>query len=155
MQPPVVERNRPPSVNVQGPVAPPPPPQQHETAAPPPNDEARTPTLVQTTPAGGRPVLGVAAAGEEVYVVRHATPEVEVYEAASLTLRRRIQMPGLGSWPYGLAVGTGCLYVSDFVNNAVHRAETVGMSTVTARYAILFPSDFKIYILCSLMLRTW
>lgn len=129
VQPPVVERNRPPSVNVQSPADPPAP--QHEAA--PPCPEAQLPTLVHITPAGGRPVLGVAAAGDEVYVVRHATPEVEVYEAAGLTLRRRIQMPGLGSWPFGLAVGTGCLYVSDFVNNAIHRVETVGMSTVTAR----------------------
>lgn len=132
VQPPVVERNRPPSVNVQSPADPPAP--QHEAA--PPCPEAQLPTLVHITPAGGRPVLGVAAAGDEVYVVRHATPEVEVYEAAGLTLRRRIQMPGLGSWPFGLAVGTGCLYVSDFVNNAIHRVETVGMSTVTARWPV-------------------
>ena len=98
-----------------------------------PLESENTPTVVHCTPAGGRPVLGVAAAGDEVYVTRQGTPEIEVYEATGLTLRRRIQMPGLGSWPYGLAVGTGCLYVSDFVNNAVHRAETVGMSTVTAR----------------------
>jgi len=101
-----------------------------------PVEPEHTPTIVQCTQAGGRPVLGVTAAGDEVYVTRQGTPEIEVYEAAGLTLRRRIQMPGLGSWPYGLAVGTGCLYVSDFVNNAVHRAETVGMSTVTARWQV-------------------
>lgn len=37
-------------------------------------------TLFAVSPAGGRPVLGVAAAGDDVYVVRHATPEIEVHQ---------------------------------------------------------------------------
>lgn len=143
--PEVTERNRPPSVDVPAattaPTAQPAPPTE-ETPAPAPA-VVRTPKLVRCTPAGGNPILGVAAAGDEVYVTRRSTPEIEVYEAEGLTLRRRIQMHGLGSWPYGLAVGTGCLYVSDFVNNAVHRVETVGMSTITARYVRMHPSyDF-------------
>lgn len=64
--------------------------------------------------------------------------EIEVYEVGDvgenlMSLKRRIQVPGLGSWPSGLAFNSGYLYVSDFINNTVHRIESFGMSTVTAR----------------------
>ena len=98
------------------------------------NTVATTATLVLSTPPVGRPVLGVAASSEEVFVTRHATPDIEVYETTALTLKRRIPVPGLGSWPYGLAVRAGYLFVSDFVNNAVHRLEIVGLSTLSTRY---------------------
>lgn len=79
-----------------------------------------------------QPVLGITSLdGSHLFVIRHKLPEIEVYETSSLNLERQISVPGLGSWPYGLAACriNQCLYVSDFVNNVIHRVDVSGSQT--------------------------
>ena len=75
-------------------------------------------------PNGRRSVWGVAVLDDEVFLVRHATPEVEVYDADALTLRRLLAVPGLvRPWDMTSCRRHRCLYVADLDTNSVHRVE--------------------------------
>jgi len=91
-----------------------------------------TPTVTHVIP-GGAPVYGVTSLGDDVFVVRNdKSQEVEVYDAVTFTLQRRLSVPGLGC-SYGLAAcaSNKCLYASDFSNNSIHRVELSGSNAVT------------------------
>jgi len=77
-------------------------------------------------------VLAVTSLGDDVFVARWNSQQVEVYDAKTLTLQRRLTVPGLGQWPSGLAAcpNNNCLYASDFHNNCVHRVELSGSNAV-------------------------
>ena len=63
--------------------------------------------------------------GNRLYVSRHDTEYVDVYDADSLSAADRIFVPGVGPWPMGLAVddvsATCLLYVSSYDNGFVVR----------------------------------
>jgi len=81
---------------------------------------------------GGGGVLAVTSLGDDVFVARYNSEQVEVYDAVTLTLQRRLTVPGLGQWPYGLAACpvNNCLYAADFHNISVHRVELSGSNAV-------------------------
>jgi len=83
-------------------------------------------------PSSGTNVYAVASLGDEVFVARFSSQKVEVYDAGTLSLQRSITVPGLGTRPSGLiaCVGNSCLYVSDWDNNCIHRAELAGSNAV-------------------------
>ena len=55
-------------------------------------------------------VGGVTSLGDDVFAVLHENPEkIEVYDANTFTLQRRITVPGLDDRSYGLAA---CPYLS-------------------------------------------
>jgi len=94
-------------------------------------------TVTSSEPAviPGRPaaVIGVTSLGDDVFVVcRDQSEEVEVYEAVTFTLRRRLSVPGLGL-SFGLAAcaSNKCLYATDWHNARVHRVELTGSNAVT------------------------
>jgi len=90
------------------------------------------PTVTHVIP-GGAPVSGVTSLGDDVFVVRNDNSEqVEVYDAVTFTLQRRLSVPGLGR-SFGLAAcaGNKCLYASDFDNDSVHRVELSGSNALT------------------------
>lgn len=70
--------------------------------------------------------------GDDVFVLRYNSQQVEVYDSRSLALRRRLLVPELGSQSYGLAVCPvrRCLYVSDWDKNSVHRVALAGNNVV-------------------------
>jgi len=75
----------------------------------------------------------VTSLGDEVFVVRHdRSQQVEVYDAVTFTLQRRLSVPGLGP-SLGLAAcaSNKCLYASDWYNDCVHRVELTGSNAVT------------------------
>jgi len=72
-------------------------------------------------------VSAVTSLGDDVFVVRHNSQHVEVYDAETLTLQHRIAVHGLGQ-SNGLVAcpNNNCLYASDFTNNNIHRVELSG-----------------------------
>jgi DNA-binding beta-propeller fold protein YncE len=120
--------------------------------------------LTHRSTSPGQPVLGVTILNDDLYVVRHKTPDVEVYDAQTLTIKRQITVPGLGSWPYGLAACSvnHFIYVSDFVNNVVHRIDAGLLATTgnNARWPVsggpaglALDSDRNIIVACSTVLK--
>jgi len=82
---------------------------------------------------GGERVSGVTSLGDDVFVVRiDKSQQVEVYDAVTFTLQRRLSVRGLGR-SYGLAAcaDNKCLYASDYHNDSVHRVELSGSNAVT------------------------
>jgi len=77
-------------------------------------------------------VAAVTSLGDEVFVMRYGSPQVEVYEATTCTFQRRIRMPGFGG-PCGLAACAyyQCFYASEWANNRIHRAELTDSNAVT------------------------
>jgi len=90
-------------------------------------------TAVKFIPSQGRGgVSAVTSLGNEVFVLRWGSQEVEVYDASTFTLQRNITVPGLGRWSRSLAACAHykCLYVSDDNHDSIHRAELSGSSAV-------------------------
>ena len=73
-----------------------------------------------------RAVLGVAAVSGHVYVVRAESPEMEVYSAVTLSLKRRVAVAGLRS-PTDLVAcqRSGCLFVCDWSECRIHRVSVL------------------------------
>ena len=88
--------------------------------------KSSTPTSTNVIPSRGKyNVLAVASLGDDVFVVRYNSQQVEVYDAVTLTLQRHVAVHGLGRSSWGLAAcpNNNCLYVSDENNNSIHRVE--------------------------------
>ena len=95
--------------------------------------KSSAPTLTHVIPSQGRlGVTAVTSLGDDVFVVRWWSQQVEVYDAKTFTLQRHITVPGLGECSWGLAACAHykCLYVSGGDNVSVHRAELSGSSAV-------------------------
>jgi len=90
------------------------------------------PTVTRVIPED-TPVTGVTSLGDDVFVVRFQSPQVDVYDAVTFTLQRRLLVTGLGLHSYGLAAcaTNKCLYASDYDNDRVHRVELLGSNAVT------------------------
>ena len=95
--------------------------------------QCRVPTLTHVIRSqGGCSVNALTSLGDEVFVVRSGSRHVEVYEAVTFTLRRHITVHGLGSFIPGMAACAkhACLYLSDSINDSVHRAALAGSNAV-------------------------
>jgi len=93
---------------------------------------ADAPAVTHVIP-GDKRVGGVTSLGDDVFVVRcDRSEQVEVYDAVTFTLQRRLSVPGLRT-SYGLAAcaSNKCLYASDRSNDHVHRVELTGSNAVT------------------------
>ena len=88
-----------------------------------------TPRVTPVIP-GHAPVSGVTSLGDDVFVVRHG--KVDIYDAETFTLQRRLPVRGL-SESYGLAAcaSNKCLYASDYFRDRVHRVDLIGSNAVT------------------------
>ena len=58
-------------------------------------------------------------------VARTAKKEVEVYDAVTLTLERRLRVPGISHSSSGIAAcsRSNCLYLSDWYDPSIHRVD--------------------------------
>ena len=84
------------------------------------------PKLTHAIPSQGRgSVTAVASVGDDVFVLRNKSQEVEVYHAEKFALKCYIKVAGLGFNAYGLAVcpNNSCLYASGLFSDSVHRVE--------------------------------
>jgi len=104
------------------------------------------PTVTHVIP-GEAGVTGVTSLSDDVFVVRDNSEEVEVYDAVTFTLQRRLSVPGLG-WSFGLAAcaSNKCLYAADYTNDSVHRVElSVSASNAVTNWSVgLGPSGLTV-----------
>ena len=86
--------------------------------------------LTNTLPADLLPVLGVTVLFHQVFVVRHVTREVEVYDSNTLNLTSRLLVDRLVN-PVDLASCSKfrCLYIADGHGEEIHRVELDGATT--------------------------
>jgi len=91
-------------------------------------------TLADVIPSqGGGSVTAVTSLDDDVvFVARSYSQRVDVYDAATLTLRGRLTVPGLGLCPSGLAAcpQNNCLYAADHLPDRVHRVDLSGSNAV-------------------------
>jgi len=96
--------------------------------------KSATPTLTHVIPSQGKNgVSAVTSLGDDVFVARYnCNQQVEVYDAVTLTLQRRITVSGLGGRPVGLATcpNNKCLYASDYGQDRVYRVKLSGSNAV-------------------------
>jgi len=80
----------------------------------------------------GSSVGGVASLGDDVFVVRQHSQQIEVYDAVNFAQKRHLTVPELGSRPFSLAVcsSNDCLYAPNYDKNCVHRVELSGSNAV-------------------------
>jgi len=84
------------------------------------------PKLIHVIPSQGRGcVAAVASDGDDVYVLRDNSQEVEVYDAETFALKCHIKVHELGHSACGLAVcpNNSCLYASGYSSDNVHRVD--------------------------------
>ena len=77
-------------------------------------------------------VTAVTSLGDHVFVARWNNDEkIEIHDAVTLTLQRRLTVPGLGMCCWGLAAcpNNNCVYASDNRRICVHRVELSGSNT--------------------------
>ena len=117
-------------------------------------------TVTHVIPADA-PVTAVTSLGDDVFVVRNDkstqsqgwlagwfgsnSQQIEVYDAVTFTLQRRLSVPGLGH-SFGLAAcaSNKCLYASDFNNGRVHRVELSGSNAVTKWFVGRTPAGLTV-----------
>jgi len=80
-------------------------------------------------------VSAVTSLGDDVFVARFLSQQVEVHDAVTLTLQRRLTVSALSQVPDGLAAcpDNNCLYASDCGrddNSRIHRVELSGSNAV-------------------------
>ena len=95
--------------------------------------KSTTPTPTHVIPSQGRGrVTAVTSLGDDVFVARFQSEQVEVYDAVTLTLQRRLTVPRVGDWPGSLAACPhyNCLYASENWPDHVHRVELSGSNAV-------------------------
>ena len=82
------------------------------------------PTVTHVIP-GDTVVNAVNSLDESVYVVRSDKKEVEIYDAATFTLQRRLPVPGICQYVSGIAACSRnkCLYLSDWKKPSIHRVD--------------------------------
>jgi len=78
-----------------------------------------------TVTPGDTAVSAVTSLDDRVYVVRYNSKEVEIYDAATLALVRRLPVPGISHRALGIAAcpRNKCLYLSDWSDPSIHRVD--------------------------------
>ena len=121
--------------------------------------KSTTPTLTHVIPSqDGDSVTAVTSLGDDVFVSHVSSQQVEVYDAVTLTLQRRLTLPGLDQRPLGLAAcpNNNCLYASDWYNDRVYRVELSGSNAVKKWSVARGPrglsvnSEHNLIVACSL-----
>jgi len=91
------------------------------------------PMLTHVIPSRDRgSVYAMTSLGDDVFVIREGSKQIEVYDAATFALRRHMTVAGLGSRSDGIAAcaRNKCLYLSDDENDKVHRVTLSGGNLV-------------------------
>lgn len=82
-------------------------------------------------PQGQQEVYGLGVLNDELFLVRHRSPEVEVYDASNWTLKRKIKINGLvAPWDLTSCSTFGCIYIDDISRPCtIRRLEASGEVT--------------------------
>jgi len=82
---------------------------------------------------GHQAVGGIATLGQDVFVSRYKSQQVQVYSAVTLALQRHLTVPDLGPYSYDMdtCAAVNCLLLTDYYNDSVHRVQLSGNNAVT------------------------
>jgi len=111
--------------------------------------QSSVPTLTHVIPSQERTgVYAVTSLDDDVFVVRHNSQQVEVYDAVTFTLQRHIMVPGLGLYALGITACARhrCLYLSNRNNDIVHRVELSGSNAVKKWFVAKGPRGLSVNI---------
>jgi len=94
---------------------------------------SREPAVTHVIPGDGS-VSGVTSLGDDVFVVRYDSEEIDVYDAVTFALQHHLSIPGFLGWSLGLAAcaSNKCLYASEYRDDLVLRVELTGRNAVTS-----------------------
>jgi len=110
--------------------------------------KSTTPTLAHVIQSQDRDsVSAVTSLGDDVFVARYnVSQQIEVYDAVTLTLQRRLKVPGLGVYISGLAAcpNNNCFYASACDNDCVRRVELSGSNAVKKWYVASHPAGLSV-----------
>jgi len=82
------------------------------------------PTLKHVIPAGDAQVGGVTLLGDQLYIVRRAAKQVEVYDKATFRLQRNLTVANASFlWGVASCAINVCLYIADHTVNKIHKIE--------------------------------
>jgi len=103
------------------------------------------PAVTHVIPEGNY-VGGVTSLGNDVFVVRYDSQQIEVYDAMTFTLQRCLAVPQLGARSLGLAAcpRNKCLYASDCDNDSIHRVELSGSNAVMKWSVASYPAGLTV-----------
>jgi len=103
-------------------------------------------SLTHVIPSQGVKRYAVTSLGDEVFVACHKSQHIEVFDAVSFTLRRRLTVPGLGSQCFGLAacISNNCLYASDWHNDSIHRVDLSDSNAVKTWFLAGGPAGLSV-----------
>jgi len=110
--------------------------------------KSSTRTLTHVIPSqGGAGVSAVTSLGDDVFVVRFNSQQVEVYDADTFTLHRHIAVDRLCQ-SHGLVAcpNNNCLYSSDWNINSIHRVELSGSNAVKKWSVVGRPAGLSVNI---------
>ena len=112
--------------------------------------------LINTLPAGQRPVSGVTVLLDQVFVVRLVTREVEMYDLNTLNLTSRLPVDGfVDPWNLTSCSKFRCLYIADWNGGVIHRVELDGATTrwkvndVPSGLSVMPDPDFHLLVTCA------
>jgi len=100
------------------------------------------PALARHIPSRGKHcVSAVTSLGGELFILRHGTVEVEVYDAVTLTIKRHVAFPqinrcAIGRYRLAACHRNSCLCASDSYRNVIHKIELSGCSGVAEMWAV-------------------
>ena len=118
--------------------------------------KSSNPRLTHVIPPRGRyGVCAVTSLGDDVFVVRASSQQIEVYDATTLTLQRHITVPGLGLYPCGLAVcpKNNCLYISE-TSGLIRRIKLSGSNAVKKWFTARRPAGLSVNIAHNLVVAS-
>jgi len=107
------------------------------------------PTVTHVIPAETG-VRALASLDDHLYVVRNNRKQVEVYDAVTLTLARRLPVSGISYTVSSIAAcsRSKCLYLSDWDNTCIHRVDLKVQSSKER-------SDGNLGVVCTDAVKTW
>jgi len=111
--------------------------------------KSSVPTLTHVIPSQDRDrVTAVTSIDDDVFVVRHNSQHVEVYDAVTFALQRHITVHGLDSQTYGMTAcaRNKCLYLSSYDTESVHRVELSGSNAAMKWSAARRPIGLSVNI---------
>jgi len=109
--------------------------------------KSSTRTLTHVIPSQGRgSVSAVTSLGDDVFVMRFNSQEVEVYDADTFTLHRHIAVDRLGQSRLVACPNNNCLYASDYNQCNIHRVQLSGSNAVKKWSVASCPTGLSVNI---------
>jgi len=116
--------------------------------------KSRVPTLSHILPCQvGGVVTALALLDDDIFILGEYSQQVHDYDAVTFSLKRYVTVHGLGEYTSSMVscARNRCLYLSDWNNASVHRAELSGSSAVKTWSVAIRPRGLSVNIVHNLV----